>query len=587
MLQRLFLAGKYKEVLDNTGKYLIDSADPEFYEITAFQLGSLVFLGDLHEAKILFTKASDSSCPDAFRIHCQFYLGIGHVRYSQFKEAEKLFSHNLLLIRNKQVDKVSLFHALQGAAFFKLNRGQFLQCESYAHEAYLAAFEEKYPYGQVLALELLAISHCQMGKIRLGLHEFEKSLKLVSMIGNGGIETALKVSLIRYSALYGIDMQGSEDEIRKALKELNPQDTYSQADLALELARQLMLRGKTSEAQTLLDQTCELIYKHQNKRQTALFNHRYAHVLFLKGETRGALTLLRTAVTTIDAQFDAVIFRQFQGFMNHIMNAQDSFKNAINLPDARIRRRSARGFNYEIIKGEDPLGDLIDSLSQNGHLKLAELKRLGMNGLIPRALGLSPASTQIILGPDRGQLILMKSGDVVCIDSGLTSPMKRLLQLLQGQDFRDKEYLIRHTWGYEYDPLPHDKLLYTTIAKLRGLLGSFSALLEWSPVGYRLAPDVRLLDPFNNAVTHSSPEITLTKGRDKKSRKNFQQLNVRQLKALKLIEKGDALDVSSYAMKFKTSKMTACRDLTSLALTGMVFKVGKARGTKYIGEKFL
>jgi tetratricopeptide (TPR) repeat protein len=586
-IQGNFLAGRYKEVIEITGRYFLNPISLHFHEVSTFQIGALVFLGELIEARTLFSKALEFGCPDSFLITCRFFLGIGHVRYSQFREAEVLFAKNLWLMKKNRLLRASKFHALQGAAFFKLNRGQFVKCEAYALAAYQTAFEEEYLYGQILALELLAISHCQMGKIRLGLHEFEKSLALVKNLGNGGIETALKVSLIRYRALYGVDMLNSEEEIRKALRELRPQDTYSKADLVLELARQLILRGKTSEAQSILDQTCELIYKHQNKRQTALFNHRYAHILFLKGENRGALTLLRTAMASLDSEFDSVILRQFQGFVRLISGTPAPFENIINLPDSRIQGRQLGIVDFDVIKGEDPLGDLIDSLSQNGHLLIAELKRLRLHGLIPRALGIGLSGSQIIFGPERGQLILIRTGDVTCIESGLTSPMKKLLTLLKCSHSRSKEFLIRQTWGYEYNPMIHDKLLYSTLAKLRGILAPYSYLIEWSQDGYRLASEVQLHDPFSSSKINDTQDVVIPSGIKKQFPTKFHQFNMRQLKALKQIERGEALDVSSYAIKFRVSKMTACRDLTALASSGMVFKVGRARATKYVGEKLL
>lgn len=586
LISEHFFAGRYTQVIETTGKYLHPPTQKDFHSITSYQVGSLVFLGDLKEAQQIFYNASKHKPIDEFLIFCRFYLGVGYVRYSQFTQAAHFFSRNLLLAhRSRQLDHLSLFYAHQGAAFFNLAKGEFQHSLRHAEKSYLAAFEARSPYGEVLALELLAISHCQVGKIRTGLHEFEKALSLVKKIGNGGIETALRVSWLRYRSFYGIDLQNGEQELRDALTQLQPQDTYSKAELVLELARQLMLRGRTSQAQLMLDQMSDLIYKHQNKKQTALFNHRYAHILYLKGETLGALSLLRMAVLHIDPKFDAGIHRQLQGFIKKLSLEPHRFSSTINFPDSRIQRREGATSLPEVIKAEDPMGDLLDALAQNGPAHITELKRLGLIGLIPRALKVSSSSPQIILGPERGQLVIIKSGDVMCVDSGITMPMRGLVKLLAGQSFRGKEYLVQKTWGYTYDPYTHDKLLYATIAKLRNKLGAFASLLEWSHEGYRM--DVAVLDPFLNDLSvivrkDSSTEIFIGRKRTMST-----QLNLRQIKALKLFETGTVMDVTSYAKRFKVCTMTACRDLSHLSKSGLVTKVGRARATKYLGEKFL
>lgn len=589
-VENAFHSWRFQECLTLLGRKSLPVNVPHREQLMAYQIGSLVFVGDLAEALAIFRnfRKKDSGSPQ--EIQARFYLGIGYVRRSEYTAGASEFAKNLLHShRNKRLPPAARFHIHQGVAFLHFFKGHFERSVSFARLSHEASLEADYTYGQVLALDLLGHCHCQLGKVRQGLHELSKGIDLIQSIGNGGLETALKVSLLRYRSQFGVNLRTVEAELMKAIKELQPQETYSQAELHLELARQLVLRGRATHAQKILDEANDIIYRHQNRRQSALFNHRYAHLLFLRGEYHGALALLRSSLSQLDPRVDSVIQAQFTGLENKILYALGKPLREYPSPsrtslDARVRERTKKLTKEKNLKGEDPLGDVIDETELHGFELVKGITEMGLLGLIPRALNSSPSQPQIFFGPGRGKMILISSGDVVAVDSGLTTPMQKLLKLMAGGKFRTKEELIQQTWGYDYDPRIHDNVLYTNIAKLRSLMKEFGQWIEWSPDGYRLWEKVQIIEEKQEGEKENLPRMVKSSG-NKKVKKVH--LNLRQIEALREIDKGRALDVDKYAKKFRVCKMTACRDLTILFKKGLVVRIGKARATKYLGEKFL
>lgn len=547
-------------------------------EYIGFKIGSYIFTGQYSEAKVFYEiKKSELNLDQT--IECEFYLGIGEVRRSNYQAGASFFAKNLLRIHQNKVQEPSArFYAYQGAAFLMFFKGHYDRSEEKAELAYQSALEAEFIYGQVLALDLLAHSHCQRGKIRQGLHEFEKALKLIKKIGKGGLETALMISRIKYRAQFGISEDGVL-ELEDAIRTLSPEETYSRSELKLELVRQLILRGKGTEARVILEGASDEIYRHQNKRQSAQYNHRLAHILFLRGEVHSALALIRASKPQLNPSIDLTLLSQFKGLEDKVLSfigQSSSVGSAIHSSslDERISKRGARALS---LRGEDPLGDLMDDLREGGRLLLPMLIQKNYLGLIPEALGTNLQGKKIFIGPSRGQMILIADSDVIFVSSGLTSPLSKLLLHLTSTEFQSKEILIRSVWGHEYDPLIHDNTLYSNIAKLRNLFGRYHEWIEWNEKGYRLSPGIKIIRDEEKTIEKS--DLVL----EKKTEVRLQSsLNLRQLEILRSLEQGHSVNVRAHSKRFGVTTMTACRDLSTLFKLGLIMRVGRGRGTNYL-----
>lgn len=606
-----FNKGKYEDLLNLVGRAPLSFELDSFEIFTAFQVGALVFLGEFTEAQVLYERALHHLKPSPlFQVRCHFFLGLGCVRRSDYIGAAKHFSFNRKKAKTKNWGKEAtslkeqneiLFYSYQGSAFFRFYKGRFKLAEELATQAYHAAFENQFSFGLVFSLDLLGHSLCRLGYVRRGIFELERALKLAKDIGNNGMVNSITVSLITFKAHFGFNLAQDVLKLKEAIACLDINDVYSRGELYLELIHQFILRGQASEAQHHLDQVASIIYINQNKRQSALFNLRCAQIMMLKGETYAALALVGSLKNNLDARVDIFLLRQVE-------HLEENIKKRLLSPHFIVPLET-RSYFYSIEVnnlGEDPMGDILDQAQKSGVEYFYELKKNGLLGLIPQVLGLPVSFKGIYLGPSRSEVVVFNAGNVKCIDKGVSVSLKKLIQLLEGVEFKSKEFLIKEVWGYEYQPQIHDSLLHSSIGKIRSFLNENSSWIEWSNEGYRLNPHIRVTESSDHKVVAAN--VVANKGdRDDKNNKDDKDdkdypyyaetqnslkdtitpkrilvgLNVRQLKLMKILKSQDYIGVNDYAKRFRVCKMTACRDLSSLHQSGLVIRVGKARATVY------
>ena len=247
-------------------------------------------------------------------------------------------------------------------------------------------------------------------------------------------------------------------------------------------------------------------------------------------------------------------------------------------------------------KGEDFIGDWIDSLKAFDIDKIKEITKNRLFGFIPLLLKIKNSDSVIFLGPNRGQALLYSKGDALFVPSGFTSTMYKLLSVIKTNKGISKENIIETVWGYQYRPDVHDKILHTTISKIRKLMGPFHFWIEWKEGSYLLNQFVDLKTRDYLTAVSSKNSLFEVNSQDHKTLsdsqfsklentsiiENQKILNYRQIKLLQKMNKESVTDVSDYSNQFKVSKITACRDLTELTKLKKLVKLGNARATKYI-----
>jgi hypothetical protein len=592
-----FNSGKYKDVLAVIGREPLDVRHRDYEALTAVQIGSLIFLGDFLEAQNLFSLSCKIHRPShLFLCRSRFYLGIGYVRRSAYDEAAKMFAHNLADVRGAyHLSAEVRYYAFQGAAFFRFFKGDYVKCVRTAEMAYSLALEAGLIQPQLLSLDLLGHSLCLSGSVRRGMREFEKSIGLAVELGDGGMLTALRISHLKYSAQFGLDVKNAVSQLRHALETLEPEDTYSRAELHLELSRQLVLRGLGRDARIELERASGHVFRHQHKRQTAILNLRFAYLFYLQGDASAALALTSALRSNLDLRVDRAILCQADGLVAKINSllSSDAPLGAELRPtaqaqivvgvNARILQRESRQKLSSAIRGDDPLGDLIDQLTIQPEEAFEEVRRLELFGLLPRLLGLPHGMKGIFLGPSRKELILIDGANVFYRQKNVTSSVKRLILGLAGSEFKSKEVLVRRLWGYDYDPRIHDALLYAAIGKLRRVLGEFFPWVEWTNQGYRLNPQLHILSYEQKTSPRLEEDLTRRSGHFEEVLKSEAiELNFRQVKLMRKLNRDEAISVRDYMMRNSVCSMTAYRDLKELFLAGKLVRVGKGRSTVYL-----
>ena len=241
------------------------------------------------------------------------------------------------------------------------------------------------------------------------------------------------------------------------------------------------------------------------------------------------------------------------------------------------------------------MGDVRDETD-----KQIALKKIFENGflyLIPVVLQLDHNNGYILLDLEPNSVTILKFGEVLHSVNALTPITRKLLLILSDHKFKTKEELIKEIWGYEYNPLVHDPIIYNHLSRLRKMFGAYRSILSISERGYQLSDnfivknDINLIQLHKNESFENTPifsnesvPILLKPHQNNKSNLlnlNSDDLNHRQIQILKWLQVNDFIDIQRHQKLFKVSPITATRDLSTLQKIGFLKRVGKARATKY------
>ena len=171
----------------------------------------------------------------------------------------------------------------------------------------------------------------------------------------------------------------------------------------------------------------------------------------------------------------------------------------------------------------------------------------------------------------------------------MTKIHSRLLWCLQNGP-ADKQKIVELVWEYEYDPLRHDPLVYTTVKRLRSALGQYKDWIGSDEQKYYFARGVEVHfgeelsgivlagDSLNFEV--ADPEKDELVRSVQNLEKKHEDLNYRQIATLS--KKTKIWSVSLYSEEWDVTTMTALRDLRQMCEAGLIKKTGKGRATRYI-----
>lgn len=587
--QDLFYQGRYQELLSRTidsKAGVVEDAD------LPFVIGALTFRGRMVEADHLFGVRRARFCPVSIFV-ARFFLGVGHCRRSSYKESLRLFSQNLREgARSK--NPVVRFYAWQGVAFHRLFSERYRRCFEAAKKALAAALEGNFLYGKALASDILAHSQVLPGHASAAMRSFNDAKGYAKLLGDGGILQAVETAQLIHSAMYGLNPTDDLARLESLCAQHSEEDDYSKARLLMELGRLKTLRGDARGAWTALNEACRMIYASNNRRYSIQINLHYAYLLHLQGEQHQALNLVRNAEKELDPRLDRSLEFAVLGLEKRICQHMDE-SGLFKCPKFQEQRyagltagqeRSGKVINQRIVDrdrnvfqshrllGDDPLGDLIDLCYTNKDDAARKIAETGYHGLflqlVPQAIGKKMLYFDLV----PGSIVVMNKGNVDYLMNNASSVIRSIAkELIQGEV--SKQELIERVWGYKYNALRHDSLVYRSISRFRQMLGANATWLEATATGYRLASDVSvqfhkseaLVAPRPAAVV---PEPAATDG-----------MNYRQIKILERLQTEDYINVKVCQTLFDVSEITARRDLSELFKNSLVNRIGKGRATRY------
>jgi tetratricopeptide (TPR) repeat protein len=583
-IPELFYAGNHPELLRQT----VDRPDPQInVKRIHFIIGSLAFMGRLDEAEVLLARYRTEMNEEVL-CAARFFLGTGLCRLSFYAKSRKLFFENLALGRKSDNPSIRFF-TYQGLGFYRFFCGRFANAERAAKKAHAAVLTTSFLWGKIVALDLMGHSCVETGEISLGVSKLEQASDLSRNLGDGGIAQAIQISLACIRAQFGlVPIDRAIKDLEKLNREVADNDTYSHASILLELGRAYRLAGRIHDARMALNRSCHFIYSARNRRQAITLNHRYAMLAFSQGEFEQALLFLGSTrndlVTGVDSAYEVEILgleiriRERLGITDRMPSMIERIRyltfytgNAVSI---RIWNRRTQDSTSLRSVGEDPLGDLVDLAKPGSVESVDAIVKSGCLSLMGKVFSIDEKNPAMLLGVAPGSLLACSGGDISWIPKGLTATLEKMIRHLASVRRANKEQLIEKVWGYAYRPLSHDTLVYSTISRLKGLLGSRADWIEVSDSGYSLNAKVRL------------QVLTQAESREGTNERDIgplpeEKLNHRQILLLRELKKREFLAVRESMKIFRVSEITANRDLTDLFKMGLIARVGKGRATRY------
>jgi hypothetical protein len=578
-----FLAGHYRAVVDA----LADRARLPIGHAVSL-VGALSFLGRMDEAEARFAqlRARGASNSRAVLVS-RFFLAMGFTRMSDYRRARKLFALNA---KEASGDPMERFYVLQGRVFYCYYTGRFRSALKFAARARKLALRSSDLFARTIATDAYGQCRVVAGEIHPGLRLLDEARGLAKRLGNESVSNSIAVSLELHDAELGLSGPAGLEKLEARFRAVGTEDNYSAANVGLELSRQYVLRGRFQDAFRLLESLAPSIYANQNRRQEITLSLRLAELAYQRGDFFGARHYLRFLDRLLHREADATFELAALGLGRKIALAEAREEEADVL--AARGRELARDFgttrddNLAVRLAQLPperenREDRVHCVLQSARMLASlpeKLRPLLEHGLVVEAAvaaGLRPGAVGLAVLPQGLGLLARDAGGVSWQETPLSSLSTKILRRLS-EGGTDKARLVENVWGYGYDPLRHDPMVYSALSALRRSLGVAAKWLEVSEDGYRFAAPVAWLaaaEPEEKKTAATSPSGI--------NSEHLPHLNHRQIEILEWLRDRRFLAVGECRIRFDVSEITALRDLDGLRRRGLVVRNGRARATRY------
>lgn len=570
------------------GDYKTAASAKTNVKTVSYKIGALVFTGQHRAARALFDEFSEVFS-DEQQVQSNFHMALSYTRTSEYIRAQQFLLKNLRWARaNSSGSEISNFYVYQGLSFFKFFFSKHKKSQRYAEKGYRHLMKMSSPPPLLLALSLDIQGHnlIQMGSIQRGLSSLKKAIEVCEEHDLKNLSSEISISRVIYQSDYELGIQEQIQKLENTLSSVQYENDYSRSELVLQISKLRFLSGQFQHAKEFLTSHYHLIYENENKRKIAKLNTLLAQILYQNGQFLEALSLTHVASQNLDASTDASlilpvlgvkakILAQLGGDVSKEQEAIESvFQQVDRKTNKRIQMRAASSTLEPELTIEDPFGDLLDMVHVKKPEALDQIVKYGIWGLLPRYYKLKPGMRYLI--------VLGSIDFVVAIDSSGVHPLpakfsknqlKLLTTLLAGTS--SKEILVKTVWGYNYDPLRHDPLIYSSIARIRKELGDFKDWLVADEEGYRIQAGISLVFPDQVKKPIKTSKI---------NEPDFDSIelsyNHRQIQTIQKWPER-FWSVSEYAEKWSVTRMTALRDLKKLVESGQATSVGRGKATRY------
>ena len=228
---------------------------------------------------------------------------------------------------------------------------------------------------------------------------------------------------------------------------------------------------------------------------------------------------------------------------------------------------------------DDEIHRLLEKAGQNAKAARGIILETGYLTWLYRFFDIKKSEKYILLNLEPKSITYTTADGIFHRPSELsTLNFKVIMKLAEGHT--TKEELVNSVWGYKYDPLRHDSLIYSTFSGLRKVLSEDPRIIETSEVGYTLnAKVLNLLEAREDVQTIEKPLALPAASEMAKLAENG--LNSRQIQIMQFLDQHQFVSVKILTKLFLTSEITSNRDLRTLFQKKLVLRVGQGRATHY------
>jgi IclR helix-turn-helix domain len=583
-IEQLFCRGAHIDIV----KLAVDSPTAS-YELSdlSFVIGSLVFVGRSDDAFALYRQelrnGADTLTEQLRLAGCRFFLCIAECRAGRYGSAERLCRENIPFIPLARNAALGRFFFHQGMGLVHYFRGQIRHAMRHATRARSSALLAKFPYGRMLALDLLGHTNVQLGKAHVGLALLEQSAELATGFGFSTHARTTHAALLDYRLRLGMSDAAELDELFAGL---SAEDSYSQRLLANNIAIALALRGDRKRADIALARSAEIAMTDGDHRSRIRLCLAHAIVAGLADGEPAAIRWIDEAIVTLHEtdralRVEAYLAECLVAPLRFALRSAEELTALATLTGMERARFLADNCS-EMGAQEDTLLAAMRSV-RGGIAGALPLLQSGIVALLPRATQRSPGK-RIYLDPLHERVVLEDHGQF----SVRTSPPQRTLALLTALRERamNKEMLVETVWQIKkYAPARHDAVVHTTISRVRAFLEPWGDWLQSTHIGYALVdvdvvdlhvhPSIELQEPAiveqQRADIEAEPAVTNVV-LDKPSRRRVQLLQ-----ALAAAPQS----TTALAAVLGVSEMTAFRALSDLVREGLINRTGTGKNTRY------
>jgi hypothetical protein len=592
-LARWFFAGRYAELIATT----YDASGEIAAADVGFVVGALTFVDRVDDARAAFEiwRAHAGANPDPrTQAACRFFLGLAWARAGYFNRSLALLVTEGFRARHAPDPWVRAL-VFQGLACQCYFTGRYPGAAANALRALQAAHEAQFDYAVMLGTDMRGHSLVQMGQLQRGIALLEQANTQARRLGLANNAYAVDTSIATYVTRF-VPHAEALDRV-EALLRRRAHDSYSQRALLTEAAIQRALRGRRGAAVEALEAADRDALRGDTRRGKV--NSLLARLWVTRWQLGPAACreLVDQAAELVEPR-DVAFRAELLGFEILVARAQgDAERDRRALDQLRTLWRTTHHFYAKAALGqfdgarrasafdEDALTPILRAVSQRDHSALSRIVSLGMFGVIPELLGLTPGRRMILM-PSEDLLLLEDHGNVIARHRPPRwCPV--LLRILASGD-SSKERIVAGLWGLRaYHPELHDPPVRTTIHRLRTFLQPYVNWIEVSDAGYRTTVPVHLVSGPEQPGAEAAPlweegEVPMLepRGESLAPRSAVAGLGPRQLVYQRLEELENA-SVPELARSLELSNSTVLRALRTLIDERRVEPHGFARATRY------